>query len=202
MKNGGVSSWATCVLYFWHMSDGFLQNQEAEPEVPVTPEVLAIAPGEEESPARADEKAFEQLPETRDAFLEAEAPTTSVEGAVQGEGATVAVLAAPAAPELPKDPVVERVEKVLEEGLGDFVAEMPEAAKERFTKKGKEVAEEIAGMVRKFRVTVKKTLKLIRDWLLTIPGVNKFFLEQESKIKTDRILELELAVREEKKNSV
>ena len=186
------------MLYFCHMSDGFLQKQEAEPEVPVTPEVLPTLPAEEESPARADERAFEQLPETKDAFLEEEAPAAASEGDVPAEAAVPTV----EAPALPKDPVVERVEKILEEGLGDYVSEMPEAAKERFTKKGKEVAEEIAVMVRKFGVTVKKVMKLIRDWLLTIPGVNKFFLEQETKIKMDHILALEIAVREEKKNSV
>jgi hypothetical protein len=33
-------------------------------------------------------------------------------------------------------------------------------------------------------------LKLIREWLLIIPGVNKYFLEQEAKIKTDKIQQL------------
>jgi len=28
------------------------------------------------------------------------------------------------------------------------------------------------------------------DWLKILPGVNKFFLEQEAKIKTDKILAL------------
>jgi hypothetical protein len=42
---------------------------------------------------------------------------------------------------------------------------------------------------------VKKILALIRDWLKLIPGVNRFFLEQEAKIKTDKIL---LAAEEKK----
>jgi hypothetical protein len=63
--------------------------------------------------------------------------------------------------------------------------------RERFRAKGEEVAGEISVMVRDFKVEAKRVILLIRDWLLTIPGVNKFFLEQEAKIKTDRILELE-----------
>ena len=52
-------------------------------------------------------------------------------------------------------------------------------------------------MVRGFRVKVKRVLELIYEWLKTIPGVNKFFLEQEAKIKTDEIMELEKVLKEE-----
>jgi hypothetical protein len=55
-------------------------------------------------------------------------------------------------------------------------------------------------MVRGLKIHAKKVVELIRDWLLTIPGVNKFFLEQEAKIKTDRVLELEQTYREQKQN--
>ena len=46
-------------------------------------------------------------------------------------------------------------------------------------------------MVRQYKVEVKRVLTMLKDWLTSIPGVNRFFLEQEAKIKTDRILELE-----------
>ena len=31
-------------------------------------------------------------------------------------------------------------------------------------------------------------MSLIREWLKVIPGINKFFLEQTVKIKTDKII--------------
>jgi len=31
---------------------------------------------------------------------------------------------------------------------------------------------------------------LIKKWLLLIPGVNKYFLEQEAKIKADEIVKM------------
>jgi hypothetical protein len=37
---------------------------------------------------------------------------------------------------------------------------------------------------------VKAIVDLIKKWLAIIPGVNKFFLEQEAKIKTDQIIAL------------
>ena len=39
------------------------------------------------------------------------------------------------------------------------------------------------------KVKVNKIIALIRDWLKLIPGINKFFLEQETKIKADNLLE-------------
>ena len=56
-----------------------------------------------------------------------------------------------------------------------------------FKKKGEEASIEISKMVRNLQLNVKRALQLIRDWLLTVPKVNKFFLEQEAKIKVDKI---------------
>ena len=36
----------------------------------------------------------------------------------------------------------------------------------------------------------KKIFQLILEWLKLLPGINRFFLEQEAKIKTDRIIHL------------
>ena len=52
-------------------------------------------------------------------------------------------------------------------------------------------------MVSAAKVHSKKILKAIVGWLKMIPGVNKFFLEQEAKIKTDKIL---LAVEDKKRD--
>lgn len=148
------------------------------------------------SSVEADARAMEQSVEQADTFLEkAEevAPTTTVAiPAADASGKSVATQAA--APV--KDEVFQAVEKILEDGLGEYYKDLPEQAKIRFQTKGEQVAGEIAVMVRQFGVKVKQVILLIRDWLLTIPGVNKFFIEQEAKIKTDRILELERERRE------
>ena len=45
-------------------------------------------------------------------------------------------------------------------------------------------------MLKAAKVQVDKVFDLIKNWLGLIPGVNKYFLRQESKIKTDKLLKL------------
>ena len=167
---------------------------------PTSPETDAasVVPSVESSSVVADEQAYEAMPETQDHFLE----TPNEEAMVfeQAGSHLQAVQSAPVgsvAVGLMKDAVVLEVEKILEEGLGDYYETLPEEARARFHARGEEAAFKIADMVRSFKVSVKKVLMLIRQWLQTIPGVNRFFLEQESKIKTDRIIALEEARRQE-----
>lgn len=87
-----------------------------------------------------------------------------------------------------KDDVTMQVEGILEEDLGPIYASLPEDAKPLFREKGEQVAREISTMLQTLKVKAARILRLIRDWLHTIPKVNSFFLEQEAKIKTDRIL--------------
>ncbi len=93
---------------------------------------------------------------------------------------------------LPKlrDATAIRVEKILEEGLREAYEKMSPVAKQEFKIKGEETAEKIGQLLKKTHVQVKKIFALIFDWLKMIPGVNYFFLEQEAKIKADRILAL------------
>lgn len=185
------------------MSSGFLPTQEEIPKSP-QPEAAPVpisAMVEEESSVEADEKALEQITETEETFLETsaeEAPTTEINIPAASEGAPAAAAAVPTV----KDEVMIQVEKIMEEEMGPYFDAMPEEAKVRFKKKGEEVAGQIAVMVRTFRVKVKVILHLIRDWFLTIPGVNKFFMEQEAKIKTDKILEYSAMLKEENKNTI
>ena len=111
--------------------------------------------------------------------LEKRTPTTSAAPAV----------AKTAAPVVKSEEAVQ-VEKILEDGLGPYYASLPESAKPKFRQKGEEASIEIGHMVATLQLNLKRILQLIRDWLLTIPNVNKFFLEQEAKIKTDKIVEL------------
>lgn len=99
-----------------------------------------------------------------------------------------------------KSEVVIEVEKIMEEGLGEFYQSMPPEAQSKFRKKGEEVLLKLSIMVQDFKVQFKQALHLIRDWLLCIPGVNKFFLEQEAKIKVDQLIELVEARRQDRQN--
>jgi hypothetical protein len=88
------------------------------------------------------------------------------------------------------------VEKILEEHLGDLYARIPDKDKSRFLKTGEETAKEIDGLLNQAKVKVKKILSLIAAWLKLIPGVSKFFIEQEAELKTNKLL----ALKEKEKN--
>lgn len=48
----------------------------------------------------------------------------------------------------------------------------------------------IGTMLQATKVQTKKIVELLLAWLRIIPGVNRFFLEQEAKIKADKLLAL------------
>lgn len=135
-----------------------------------------------ETPRPADvelEKIPEKETETREAeLLEEESISPGGVGTVKP--------AAPSAP--PKDEVLTQVEKILEEDLENIYFNLPAETRQKFHDKGEETAGKIRMILGQAGIQVKKILNLIRDWLKIIPGVNKFFLEQEAKIKTDKIL--------------
>lgn len=89
-----------------------------------------------------------------------------------------------------QDPTVIKIEKILENGLADQYIQLSPIAKQEFKIKGEETAIKIKELLQDTHIKVKKILLLIIEWLKILPGVNKFFLEQEAKIKTDHLLEL------------
>lgn len=94
------------------------------------------------------------------------------------------------APPTTKGKVRVAIEEVLQEDLKDVYAKMPADKKKIFRQKGEETASKIEILVKKTKINAAKILDLIKRWLGVIPGVNKFFLEQEAKIKADKILQL------------
>lgn len=86
------------------------------------------------------------------------------------------------------DPVYRKVENVLEDGLFDFYSKLDKETKAEFRQKGEETATKINQLMKQAKVKAKQIFELIINWLKIIPGVNRFFLEQEAKIKTARIL--------------
>ncbi|PLX25857.1 hypothetical protein C0580_01140 [Candidatus Parcubacteria bacterium] len=86
--------------------------------------------------------------------------------------------------------VLQKVESILAENMDRVFLTMDVAAQAKFKAKGEETARQIASLLSKTKVKTKEVLKLILNWLRVIPGVNKFYIEQEAKIKADRILKI------------
>jgi len=97
-----------------------------------------------------------------------------------------------AAPTLagPADETLEKIENILEEDLEESYFNLPTEKKEEFKKEGEKTAVEISGLLSRAKIRARKIFGLIQKWLRVIPGINKFFLDQEAKIKTDEILDL------------
>lgn len=89
-----------------------------------------------------------------------------------------------------KDAVMVKIEKIMEDGLNDSYQRLSPVAKQEFKLKGEQTAGQIRELLKSTHIKVKKILRLIFDWLRMLPGVNRFFLEQEAKIKTDKIIGL------------
>lgn len=117
------------------------------------------------------------------------------EGAISPELPSAPAVTAPAAPV--KSPVLEKIEDVLEEDLEEIYFQLPQSKQAEFAQKGEETAFKIEDLLSHVKVRVSKILELIKNWLKLIPGVNKYFLEQEAKIKTDKILK----IKEDRKQS-
>lgn len=141
-----------------------------------------------------------ETPDTGAAF---EAPAPQEQAAesapTQSSGTVAATNAYPAAS---KDETTVNVERVMEEGLGQTYSKLSEKDKIRFKQEGERVVREVSGMIRSLKVQADRVLKLIRKWLSIIPGVNKWFMAQEAKIKTDRLVALGEEERKKRETAV
>lgn len=88
----------------------------------------------------------------------------------------------------PKSEELQKIEKLLAEDLEDIYKDLPPELKIKFKEEGEKTARTIELLLHKTKINVKKLIKLITGWLKIIPGVNKFFLEQEAKIKADELI--------------
>lgn len=112
----------------------------------------------------------------------------SAESAVQATNAKTAT-----ANTIPNPAEVQRIadiERILEEDLSEIYFQLSETDKTKFRTTGEQAAKEINVLLASATVTLKKIIDVITGWLKLIPGVSKFFLEQEAKIKADRLLKL------------
>lgn len=90
-----------------------------------------------------------------------------------------------------KDDITSKIEKVLEKNIGEAYQNLSPSGKEAFKIKGEKTAGVVKEMIESGRAKAYKIFQLIFDWLRLLPGVNRFFLEQEAKIKTDELIKLQ-----------
>jgi len=83
-----------------------------------------------------------------------------------------------------------RIEVILEEDLSDAYFKMKPKLQEEFKAEGEKTALKIEKVLQKTKFKAKDIFKLIFRWLKIIPKVNKFFIKQEAKIKTEKIIKL------------
>lgn len=148
-------------------------------EIPSVPE---IQPDKQTSP----ETVVEQPSTERESGTEneeSEVNETPSEAVV-----TTTHVTAPPPPVKMVDRLEEEIEHILEEDLKELYLSMPPDKQAKFREKGEETRSKIRDLVGSAKVNAKKIFQLIRGWLKIVPGVNRFFLEQEAKIKTDKIL--------------
>ncbi|MFA6228045.1 MAG: hypothetical protein WC668_02560 [Patescibacteria group bacterium] len=108
---------------------------------------------------------------------------------IAGGEAPAAPTATPANAEALK--TYKQIEGILEEDLGEIYNNLSPKDQQVFKIKGEEAARSIFKVVyHQAKIKVKKIIHLIKKWLRTVPGINRYFLEQEAKIKADKIVAL------------
>ncbi len=154
------------------MADGLELKNKTELPKSEQPEIQVDLASAKEAPAVAPERIEKQEPVEKPQELPTRAPVVQQ-----------------AAPRVDKDRFLVGIEHILSENLADAYLALPPEKRSAFKARGEEIATKVKEMSDKGRLHVHKILHWIRDWLRMIPGVNVFFLEQEAKIKADKLLE-------------
>ncbi|MFA5133779.1 MAG: hypothetical protein WC459_03185 [Patescibacteria group bacterium] len=89
-----------------------------------------------------------------------------------------------------KDEELLIIENILSENILGVYSELSAARQLAFKKRGEEVAFKIKILLTHAKVRVHDIFELIKKWLAMLPEISIYFLEQEAKIKTDKILQL------------
>ncbi|MCF7860592.1 hypothetical protein K9M09_03135 [Patescibacteria group bacterium] len=82
------------------------------------------------------------------------------------------------------------IDDILEDGLDSFFLQMTSEEQKRFKEEGEKTTFKINQLLDKAKISVSKIVSLIKRWLSLIPRTNKYFLEQEAKIKADKIFKM------------
>jgi hypothetical protein len=82
------------------------------------------------------------------------------------------------------------IDDILSAGLNEVFLKMDAKKQQEFKKQGEITVIKINLLLNRTQVKINKIIDLIRAWLKLIPGVSRFFLEQETKIKADKIIKI------------
>jgi len=83
-----------------------------------------------------------------------------------------------------------QIENILAKDLEEIYMNLSPEKKAEFKKTGEQTASKINQLLTKTKINVGEIIRLIKKWLSLIPGINKYFLEQEAKIKADELIRL------------
>ena len=144
------------------------------------------------TPEKTGGKPERQTAEQPAGFEQVELPEEKKGEAAQPQPKSLSVPSVPLPPIAKTGAPLKDIERVLSEDLEEIYFQLPPDKQQEFKKRGEETARRIKELLEQTKVKVKKIAHLIWDWLKMIPGVNKFFLEKESKIKTDEVLKLKV----------
>lgn len=86
--------------------------------------------------------------------------------------------------------LMKKIDDILSEGLVDVFLKMDPIKQKLFKEEGEKTIYKITELLSHTKFKVSKIIELIKNWLKIIPGINRYFLEQEAKIKTDKIIKL------------
>jgi len=89
-----------------------------------------------------------------------------------------------------KSPELLEIEAIMSEGLDKAYMSMSTEKRQEFRRTGEQTAKNIQNLLTTGKATVQKIRALLIKWLKMLPGINKFFLEQEAKIKADRMIDM------------
>lgn len=145
--------------------------------VGISEQVSAVQPEAEISPEQAAERQVEQVPQQVEAVQPAERPAEPV----------VRRAAPTKTAQQLRD---EQIDAILSDGLTDIYLSLPPKKQAEFRAGGEEAVKKISVILGQAKVKIKSIVDIIKRWLSIVPGLNKFFLEQEAKIKADKILKL------------
>lgn len=87
-----------------------------------------------------------------------------------------------------KSPLRHDIEKILEEDLRFLYLELSPERQLIFRQQGELTASRLEYLLSHAKIKIDYFVYLIRRWLALIPRINQYFLEQESKIKAEKVL--------------
>lgn len=91
---------------------------------------------------------------------------------------------------LQKDEELVMIENVLSENIKDLYSQLSGLKKKAFQKRGEEAALKIKTILQGTKIRANEIFELIKAWLQMLPKISGYFLDQEAKIKTDKVLEM------------